>query len=368
MVHEGEYDRRVDATPDLIDEQPVKHELSDYRRRRIGQVASKFIIGTYFALTPLQVLQTDIEINKMNLEESTPTVHSIIEAHSPENDDQATVFIDGFASQNGSWTTSKIADTLQIVNDSNIWALEFSKNGITIPAIAEQIAQKAEKEHVTSIALYGYSIGGMMSLEVAHELITKYNLNVSTIFLDHSPADRDSIRQSMRDQASPAIDTIQWFHSFGIDIEYSAIARDVINWLFAEDISHLGDTPISLMRSQYLYGVEAHTDRLIEQLGASTPRAKIVYITSKKPSTDYMVDVEQSETTYKELSTKNHLPFYVIPVDGAIHSRLDLTVDQYAAAFTVAAEELTAKEREATDITKVSLNGGYNAGAQQDNK
>lgn len=329
------------------------------------------VIGGYFASLPFQILQTDIAFNKMNLEDSTPAVHSILEASLPENNDQATVFIDGFASQDGSWTTSKIADTLQIINDSNIWALEYASGGISIPAIAEQIAEKAEEEDVTSVALYGYSIGGMMALETANELISKYNINVSTIFLDHSPAGQDSIRQSIRNQASPAIDAIRWFHSIGIDIEYSSIARDVVNLLFAEDISHLGNTPINLMRDQYLYGTETNTDQSIHQLGETTPTPNIVYITSSDPGSDYMVDVEQSEILYEEMSDEYQIPFFVIPVDGAIHSRLDLTVEQYAEAFTDAAPLFDEQEPDFDTydyIAEVPLGSRYDTSKEQDDE
>jgi pimeloyl-ACP methyl ester carboxylesterase len=327
---------------------------------------SKIVLGTYITLTPLQILQADIEINKMNQEVSTPSIHSILEAKDSDNTDTATVFIDGFASQDGSWTTKKIADTLQIVNDSDIWALEFSKNRISVPAIAEQIAHKAEHEKVTSVSLYGYSIGGMISLEVAHELIKKYNLNVATIFLDHSPSSRDDIRQSIQDQASPAMEAIQWFHSFGIDIEYSSIARSIINHMYSENISHLGNTPISLMRSQYLYGIDADTKQSFEQLANVTPRPKIIYVTSKDPATDYMIDVEQSEASYEKLSRDNRLPFFVIPVEGAIHSRLDLTVSEYTTAFSEAAETLATEEL--LSALHPTLYSWYDTDAQEGDK
>jgi pimeloyl-ACP methyl ester carboxylesterase len=173
MERTEQYKHSNEDSLDAVEEQLRANELSDYRRRKFGRVVSKIVLGTYITLTPLQILQADIEINKMNQEVSTPSIHSILEAKDSDNTDKATVFIDGFASQDGSWTTKKIADTLQIVNDSDIWALEFSKNRISVPAIAEQIAHKAEHEKVTSVSLYGYSIGGMISLEVAHELIKK---------------------------------------------------------------------------------------------------------------------------------------------------------------------------------------------------
>jgi pimeloyl-ACP methyl ester carboxylesterase len=277
-----------------------------------------------------------------------PTLHVTQEAASPENADEVTVFIDGFATRDGSWASSNVAKPLQSVNDSTIWALEYANNQVSVPEIAAEIAKKAERDGVHSVSLYGYSIGGMVALETAVTLVNEYNLNVPTIFLDHSPADGKSIRESVREQASPAIDAIELFHSVGIDIEYSSIAREFINRFSGIDITYLKNTSLSLMLDQYLYGTSADTNRFMEILGKQTPNIEIRYVTSTDPSIDDTIDLVRSEDMYEDMSEKYDIPFYTIPVEGATHGRIDLAAKQYETAFIAAAHDIELQKKVAT--------------------
>lgn len=359
----------VDDTdqPLAIDEHnQERRALRDYRYRRMGAIATKALYSLYVASLPLQVIQADITASKMDISDSTPIIHTIAESRDEINDDTATVFIDGFASKDGSWTTSKMIEPLQTLNDSDIWALEYSLDGISAKEIAEQIADKAATDNTSSVSLYGYSIGGMVTLEVARELISTHKLTVPTIFLDHAPADRESIRKTMRDQGSPALETISWFNSIGIEIEYSSIARSVINQLFADDMSHLNGTPTNLMRDQYLFGMNANTDEAlkhISEVDAAIPN--VVYITSSDPSSDYMIDLERSVKLYQESAKKYDFLFSVVAVDDAIHSRLDLTVDQYNAAFTEAAPIVQRQQEIASADEDELSDGGQDASGEK---
>ena len=341
MRHERPDNTMVDGIDHALavdEHDQTRRALRDYRYRRIGTVATKALYSLYVASLPLQVLQADITATKLDISDSTPVIHTIAEARDEINDDTATVFIDGFASKDGSWTTSKMVEPLQALNDSDIWALEYSLDGISAKEIAEQIANKASTDGVSSVSLYGYSIGGMVTLEVAHELMSTHKLAVPTIFLDHAPADKNSIRQTMRDQGTPALEVISWFNSIGIEIEYSSIARSVINQLFADNMSHLNGTPTNLMRDQYLFGMNANTDEALKHISeVDTTIPNVVYITSSDPSSDYMIDLKRSVELYRESTKKYGFLFSVVAVDDAIHSRLDLTIDQYNTAFTEAA-------------------------------
>lgn len=319
----------------------VRHSFE--RPRRLARLAMG--IGCV-ALSATLVLQSDIAWHKFELRDTEPIIHSIAEPLNSNDAGSATVYIDGFAGQDGSWITEKMTKAIQSINDSRIYALEYDKAGININAIADKIASKAAEDNIDHLSLYGYSIGGTIATEIAYFLQDTYNLTIETIFLDHTPANAKSIRPDMRSFAAPIMSGIKTFKDAGIDIEYSGIARAVVDTALSDKVSLLQNSTTSLMRDQFLIGVSADPAHNLSKLKTDQrPDPVIVYISSTNPSTDYMVDDAKSEKDFRALAKKNGFPFVAISVNGAIHSRPDLTIPAYEEAFAAGkAEVQTAKE------------------------
>lgn len=290
------------------------------------------------------ILQTDILWNKMRLDDGAPEIHPIALAHDAAHQDETNVYIDGFAGHDGSWITGKMTPAMQAGHDTNTAALEYDAGGISVPVIAGRIAEMAEANHLKSVSLHGYSIGGMISLEIAALLHEKYGIQVDQIILDQSPSGADTIKSTVRDPASTVfVDVMGTAKSLGFDIEYSGIMRTIFDTVSPADVTHLQDSTTKLMRDQFMYGISADVEKSIKKLGnGSFAPPSLIFVTSDNPDRDYMVKLAQAEADYRELAARYGLPFMTITVEGVIHSRPDLTLDAYETAFADAHDDIDA--------------------------
>ena len=333
--------------------------LSERERRKIrrslerhpARVCTK--LGT-IALGAALILHTDITINKLRLSHTDPHIHRITEAIDPENRDEMTVYMDGFAGNDGSWITSKMAPAMQAARDTNIAALEYDQNGISVPEIAKDIAAIAAEDNLETVSLHGYSIGGMIALETAAILQEKYGITVPFIFLDQTPSTANTIKATVRDPASTLfVDIMGTAKTFGLDIEYSGIARGIFDTVSPNDVSHLKDSTTKLMRDQFIYGTSTDTEVSVERLGKNPFTAPtLVYLSSTSPERDYMVDLPEAENDYRELAETYGLGFITIQIEDAIHSRPDLTLDAYQTAMDSAHDEIATITTPARDMTE----------------
>ena len=311
------------------------------------------------ALTLSAILHTDIAYNRWQLEDTEPQIHHIADALSDEYRDQTTVYIDGFAGNDGSWITTKMTPAIQAAHDTNVAALEYDPDGISPYEIATRIAELAERDNLTSVSLHGYSIGGMISLEVATILQDNYMVCVDRIFLDQSPESASTIKSTVRDPATTLfVDIMGTAKSLGFDMEYSGIAREVFELLSPNDMNHLQQSTTKLMRDQFMYGINVDVEEFMKKLSAQSTCdvPTIVYVSSTSPERDYMVDLRAAEDRYRELSSKYDLPFMTITIEDAVHSRPDLTIEAYERAFAEARDTITQYDEVVADIPNTLRN------------
>lgn len=337
MEHENHM--AYDDTP-LTERELRKIRRSVERPLRLARLSTK--IGAV-VLTLVSILHTDIAYNKWQLEDTEPQIHRIADSISDEHRDETTIYIDGFAGHDGSWITEKMTPAIQAAHDTNVAALEYDPDGISPPEIAEQIAKIAEQDTLNSVSLHGYSIGGMISLEVAAILQDKHGVCVDRIFLDQSPGGASTIKSTVRDPATTLfVDIMGAAKSLGFDMEYSGIAREIFERVSPNDMDHLEQSTTKLMRDQFMYGINVNVEEFMEKLGnqpaCDTPI--IIYVSSTTPERDYMVDLIDAESRYRELSYRYGLTFMTIDVENVIHSRPDLTLDAYEQAFTKAHDRI----------------------------
>lgn len=322
------------------------------RSRRLANHAVRLLAA---ALIPVAALQTDITANKAELRQTAPVVHTAAEALDPLMSHSATIFIDGFGSKNSLWTAKHMAEPLQEIDPGVVFALEYDNAGIDEVTIAETIAETVTTYNETrepsstiySLTLYGYSIGGELAGRLAPILATEYGLTIDAVVFDHTPESGTAIRSGMRSQGDQLLTAIEAFHAVGVEIEYSTLARKAAELALADsnNIQHIRSST-KLLVDQYLVGLTADMSRNIKEIGELPGVAPtILYITSEKPTTDYMVDVAHSADTALRQAEEAGLPSLVIPVSDAVHSRLDLTLPEYVDALTkTRADRMAARE------------------------
>lgn len=333
-----------ETTPDdrntSVDEESTSEKVTAERhtrlQRTLGACARSAVYSTAFLTTAaLSTLHADIHFTKEALTDSEPSLQSIAEAKSIAHNGEATVFIDGFGSEDGAWAVGFVAEAIQSLNDSNILALKYSKDGISAPAIAEKIAEHVQEHNLSSVSLYGYSIGGIVSLQTAIELMKEYHIPVSSIFLDHTPAGEDGIREKVRGFGTPIARTLNIANKLNLDLAHSTLVRKAIDISLSDIMGSINAPSTSLMKDQYLIGVSSPIDQYVASLSEQDlPPPKIWYISSNG---DPVVDTEYSDTTYRDLSTEYGITYESIEVLSAVHGRLDLSIESYTTAFSATA-------------------------------
>lgn len=327
MINRSSSEFSHDTPLTLEDTSQLFEVLRPIRKRsRVGAV----VLAATVALG--SVLPADIAIGKTNVEHSVPTIHSISDMTTERPNDDPLVYMDGFARQDSRWQATNMLPALQVLTDSEISALEYGEKGIDINAIASTIASELERQGATSISLYGYSIGGDVALLVAGVLIHKYGIRVTNIYLDHSPASIDDINPAQRELATNVINGLGFFEDLGLELQYSSIAREIVNQAIPESNSYMDQVSSSLLIDQYSLGASVDTEQAIARLQSDTlPTPGIIYISSKS---DTVINLTQADATFQHETADANVPYLSLSVDGTVHGRPDYAIDSYMSVFT----------------------------------
>lgn len=317
------------------------------KRSRIGAIvlASTVALGS--------ILPVDITLGKASVENSAPIIHPIAESINEKNNSPV-IYIDGFARQNSSWQAGIMADAIQASTGSAVSALEYSDKGISIDTIATKIAEYLKQQGASSVSLYGYSIGGSVSLQVANILINKQNITVKEIYLDHTPSDAESINSDGRNMGTAALNTLSFFGDLGLELQYSSIARNIVNETIPEDMTYIKRVSSSIIIDQFTLGTSIDPDEAINNLQSDRhPSPVIVYVSSSNPADDEVVDLVRSEQQFQQTTLEAGIPYVSLSVEGGLHGRPDLVIDSYEQVLPEARAEIDQKVRTAEALYRL---------------
>ena len=339
-----------DPGGDQLSEHEIRRAVRSVTRlRRFGR---KAVATATIMMTPFMYLQSDIVLTNIISPDTTAQIHEIAEAPEGDNSGLETVFIDGFGSVNGSYFASRLTPAIEAAAGGSVSAIEYGNRSINYDKIAEQIVESYHENNKQRLALYGYSIGGRIALHVAVILKEKYGIDVETIYLDHTPIDAKSVRASQRSKAQLVLSGIEAFDKIGINIEGSTTARFLADRAF-RDLSY-SDATTSLMVDQYFVTLRNDAEDLFKKIGdLNGPKTTIVYLTSANEKSDYMVNDTRSRKLATKYAAANSLPSAVWWVKDAMHSRPDLTVDQYVDATKGGKDELSALHEESNQLYRL---------------
>lgn len=306
-------------------------------RRSCRMLIGSLAVGTTVVLAPVTVIGIDIHNTKEALSHTRPVIHDVAQPLDPLSDSM-NFFVDGFATKNGSWNAKFQVSTIQDIDPGAVNAIEYDNDGIDIGTIAAAIAEKVKSQETTNekphVSLYGYSVGGRVIAKVMKVLYEKYGIVTRNATFDHTPVDASSVRTARREDGEGKIALINAFHTVGVEIEYSLIARDILDRLYPNEIGYIS-SGLPLLRDQYLAAV---TGSIVDDLSylkdiPEEDRPRIISITSKDPTSDHTVDVAHSDAVLEEFTRANKLTFVSIAVGDIEHARLDLSKEQYADAM-----------------------------------
>lgn len=336
----------------------------------IGSLA----VGATVVLAPSTVIGADIENTKEALSHTQPIIHDIAEARDSSSS-SINFFADGFATTDGSWNAGFQTSTIQDIDPGSVSAVEYDNDGIDVgtiaSAIADTVASRETANEKPCVSLYGYSVGGRVVAKVMKVLYEKYGIITRNATFDHTPVDASAVRETQRKDGDGKIALINMFHTAGIDIEYSSIARGILDKLFPNEIGYIS-SGLPLLRDQYLTAVTGSITDDLSYLNniPEEDRPRIISITSRDPASDRMVDVARSNQVLEDFTEKNDMTFVSIAVDGTEHSRLDLSPSHYADAMSQEKEVLAATDPSNRESSRQqdNLDSSYDASRQQDDK
>jgi hypothetical protein len=318
------------------------------RRSRLGAI----VLGTTVALG--SILPIDIALGKASVENTAPIIHPIADAIEKDSTNIPVIYMDGFARQDSSWQARNMTDAIHGVTGSSIDALEYGEKGINANVIAANIVEHITNEGASSVSLYGYSIGGAVSLQVADLLINKYNVTVRTIFLDHTPADAESISSDGRAMGSAVLDTLRFFEDLGLELQYSSIARHLVNENIPGDMTYIKRVSSSVIIDQYTLGTSIDISETIGNLQSDRhPTPVIVYVSSSNPAADEVIDLVRSEQQFQQTTQEAGVPYVSLSVEGGLHGRPDLVIDSYEQVLPEARAEIDQEVRAAEALYRL---------------
>lgn len=335
------YHKKADPFEVMRQVSSAQERIRKSCRVLIGSLA----VGATVVLAPSTVIGIDIHNTKEALSHTRPLIHDVAESRNPRSDSM-NFFVDGFGTTDGSWNAGFQVNTIQDIDPGPVKAVEYDNDGIDYGTIATAIAEKVKTQEVSHerpvVSLYGYSAGGRVIAKVAKILYEEYGIITRNITLDHTPVDASAVRTAQREDGEAKLAIINAFHAFGIEIEYSSIARDTLDNLYPDQIGYLSSS-FPLLRDQYLATV---TGSIVDDLSylkdiPEEDRPRIINITSEG---DRMVDTAHSDEVLTKFTDENDITFVSIDVNGAEHARLDLSKDQYAEAMSQETDVLAATD------------------------
>lgn len=341
------------VSQDRLTPEDVSHLVETLRPlrkySRIGAAALTAVI----ALS--SVLPVDIAIGKANVENSSPIIHPITEALDQQLNNIPTFYMDGFARQDSTWQATKMQFVIQKNTDgSEVDALEYSEKGISIDKIAQKIAEYLEPRGLKSVSLYGYSVGGEASLLVAGVLIHKYGIRVVKIYTDHTPADTKSIRPVQRETAAAVLRTLEFFEGFGLELQYSSIARSIVNQNIPGDLTYINDVSSSLIIDQYSLGSTTDTGDAISNLKShGNPTPVVINVTSSDPNSDKIIDLKRSDEIFRKETKEADIPYVSLEVDGGPHGLPNLIINSYKDVFLANKSVIDEKVEQAESLHRL---------------
>lgn len=298
----------------------------------------------------------------------------LAESIDPDNNNTAIVSIDGFNELDAENVSSSIGVGIQQAVDGQLWSVNYNNSLFDERAIARAIVRESIENDIDRVILNGYSAGGNISFSVYQELqqissmksdrspesdslpVTTSQLELPLVVVTATPNGIDRVKVHFQDQ----IELFNFLATHAPDLLYYDPARFIGELYYRQDVMQndpIGTiidswdyvfndkaTPAWLLELQLQAIAESDLERVINDIGEyadnnNTPQPVVVYQTSVNGN-EYMIDDIASSQDIQNYARQNGMPYFVNPVEGAVHTRPDLTVDAYLSSLALLAPDV----------------------------
>lgn len=131
------------------------------------------------------------------------------EALDPDNNNKATIFINGFGTYDANNLVHVFGEGFQEhIQDSQLWSVNYGNAPLSIDAIASRIITMTEKYDVQEINLVGYSAGGEVAVAVNDEIRATSSIEVPLIMGISTPDGSENLREEIKDMVQTYLEIL----------------------------------------------------------------------------------------------------------------------------------------------------------------
>lgn len=320
-------------------------KIENLPRRRQHQTLGA--ISTMLCFTAaLGAYNFDADQNEQLANKSEISLETIQDNHS----DTSLIFTDGFNTNNANYLARKLSPAVQVISgESNVESVNTGNSGPNPKLTAELIVDYAEKNDITHISLFGYSIGGISTIKTALEIIKQSKrIVIDVIYLASTPYSVNSLRPDKKEllegltsflasvprsehssyikflvtlgfhkedfmPGSDFWDSIQNFDATSFAEQWDDAYKVVTNHE-RPNLSTL-EQQINLTRTDMAKDIKAIGDMTTVY---NVPT--IVYMQIAKPGSDNTVDNAAAAAGYADATNKGGVPFVNSYVQGSQHA------------------------------------------------
>lgn len=320
-------------------------------RRDTLRTASHLAMTALLGVTPfVSVYAQDVYRNMEVQANARIDIDRLYEPIDPANNNVAIVSIDGFGSYDARTVAKYLGPAAQEFLDGQIWSVQYGNAPLDAQTITDKIIELADAYNVDTIALLGYSAGGVLGARIAEQLMKQTELDVPLLMQVSTPDGAEGLRrlQLQEIEASQTIEKIP-------GATYSSFVRYIGEMYFRRDRYDNG-SPVEILsdaltvhqavmkdlQKETLPGTWLLTDQVnvitsahIEDRFASmadiegeTPPV-VVYLGTAEPGYDYVVNDKLSGSNICGYAHQHDMTCIRHNVPGAVHTRPDLANEAY---------------------------------------
>ncbi len=153
--------------------------------------------------------RSDVEANQRIVEASSVAINTIRpkddNGYRYEQDDTlpraATIVADGFNAYDANYLTRTLAPALRELNETGpLFSISYSNASLDRENIASTVAESIRASAPDTVSFFGYSQGGVTSLEAAADLIHDPNVTIDSIIFASTPFGFEGLRPEQQEK------------------------------------------------------------------------------------------------------------------------------------------------------------------------
>lgn len=336
------------------------HRVETLTRRR-----QKLLLGiNAVALATSATLSAywgDVATNHEKAATSTASITTIGESLQ-HHDSTATIFFDGFNALSADYLAAEMGPSVQQITDGKLMSVSYGNAPLEPEKIADKIIDIAHAQHLDSVSLYGYSLGGIIGTEVAADIIDKSDLRVDAIYLNLTPDGSKGLLPERQEEINameligslPGAKYSNYLRFAGTmlsEADSYTQGAPIDNWNNFQAAWQLADKEIKeeqrpgfwLLIDQVLAISNANLNKNFQTIGHerdTKPMPVVVYLGTARPGFDDTVNTAESSDNICMYASRADLQCYVYNVPGAHHAEYFDSVTAYNTTLGAARDDL----------------------------